>query len=103
MRKRLLALAVLACAAPAFAQQRPLDTQDPETIGAGRVLLEGGISGAHNISYPASGFKGDLWQLPVVGVNVGISSIADLQISGGPYNYMSITSRQPAPLAGVVT
>jgi len=96
-------LALFAWAASAAAQQRPLDTQDPETIGAGRVLLEGGISGAHNISYPASGFKGDLWQLPVVGVNVGISSIADLQITGGPYNYMSITSRQPAPLAGVVT
>jgi outer membrane putative beta-barrel porin/alpha-amylase len=96
-------LALVAWAAPAAAQQRPLDTQDPETIGAGRVLLEGGISAAHNITYPASGFKGDLWQLPVLGVNVGLSSIADLQITGGPYNYMSITSRQPAPLAGVVT
>src|SRR5438128_8713522 len=26
----------------AFAQQRPLVTQDPETIGAGRILIEGG-------------------------------------------------------------
>jgi hypothetical protein len=101
--KTIVVLAFLTCAAPAAAQQRPLDTQDPETIGAGRVLIEGGISGAHGVMYPLSGLEGNLWQLPVLGVDVGISSIADLQITGGPYNYLSITSRQPAPLAGLVT
>jgi len=103
VHKLRFALAFLACAAPAFAQQRPLETQDPETIGAGRVLVDGGISGAHDITYPLSGFKGNLWQLPVLGLNVGLSSIADLQITGGPYNYFAITSRQPGPLADVVT
>src|SRR5690349_11834603 len=97
------ALFFLACAAPALAQQRPLDTQDPETIGGGRVLVEGGVSAAHEMTYPLSGFKGNLWQVPVVGLNIGLSSIADLQITGGPYNYLSITSRQPGPLTGVVT
>ena len=101
--KTIVALALLAWAAPAAAQQRPLDTQDPETIGAGRVLIEAGISGAHGVMYPLSGLEGNLWQLPVLSVDVGISSIADVQITGGPYNYMSITSRQPAPLAGLVT
>jgi outer membrane putative beta-barrel porin/alpha-amylase len=83
------ALFFLACAAPALAQQRP--------------LVEGGISAAHEMTYPLSGFKGNLWQVPVLGLNIGLSSIADLQITGGPYNYLSITSRQPGPLAGVVT
>ncbi|HUK35826.1 MAG TPA: transporter [Vicinamibacterales bacterium] len=103
MHKLGLVLTFAACAATASAQQRPLDTQDPETIGAGRVLVEGGITGAQDITYPLSGFKGNLWELPVLGVNVGLSSIADLQITGGPYNYLSITSRQPGPLADVVT
>jgi hypothetical protein len=104
VRQLVLALAIFACAAPAAAQQRPLDTQDPETIGAGRVLLEGGISAANDVTYPLSGLTGNLWQLPVLGVNVGLSSIADLQITGGPLNYLSITSRDPsAPLAGVMT
>ena len=85
VRKLGLLLALFACAAPASAQQRPLETQDPETIGADRVLLEGWISAAHEMTYPQYGFKGDLWQLPVLGVNVGLSSIADLQITGGPY------------------
>ena len=102
MHKLGFVLALLVCAAPAAAQQRPLDTQDPETIGVGRVLLEGGISAANDVAYPLSGLKGNLWQLPVVGLNVGLSSIADLQVTGGPYNYLSISSRSPAPLAGVV-
>jgi hypothetical protein len=101
--KTIFVLALLACAPTAAAQQRPLDTQDPETIGAGRVLIEGGISAAHSVSYPLSGLEGNLWQLPVLGIDVGISSIADIQLTGGPYNSLSITSRQPAPLASLVT
>ena len=97
-----MTLALFASAATAAAQQRPLDTQDPETIGAGRVLVEGGVSAARDITYTQSGLKGTLWQVPVVGLNVGLSSIADLQISGGPFNYLSITSRQLAPLTGVL-
>lgn len=102
MHKLGFVFALLACAVPAAAQQRPLDTQDPETLGAGRVLFEGGISAAKDVTYPLSGLKGNLWQLPVLGLNIGLSSIADLQITGGPYNYLSISSRQPAPLSGVV-
>jgi hypothetical protein len=34
---------VLLVPAVALAQQRPLVTEDPETIGAGRVLIEGGV------------------------------------------------------------
>jgi hypothetical protein len=101
--KTIFVLALLAWAPTAAAQQRPLDTQDPETIGAGRVLIEGGISGAHSMTYPLSGLEGNLWQLPVLGVDVGVSSIADIQLTGGPYNFLSITSRQPAPLASQVT
>src|SRR5712672_1675140 len=72
--KTIFVLVLLAWAPAAAAQQRPLDTQDPETIGAGRMLIE-----------------------------VGISSIADIQLTGGPYNYLTITSRQPAPLGSLVT
>ena len=98
-----LVVSLVACAGVASAQQRPLITQDPETIGAGRVLVEGGITASHDITYPLSGFKGNLWQLPTLGVNVGLSSIADLQITGGPYDVLSITSRTPGPLTSVVT
>jgi hypothetical protein len=87
----------------AGAQQRPVETQDPETIGAGHVLVEAGISFAHDEFYPLSGLQGNLWQLPVIGLDVGLGSIADLQLTGGPYNRLSITDRRPsAPLAYLV-
>jgi hypothetical protein len=99
--KRVFAIAfVLAFwAASAQAQQRPLLTEDPETIGAGLVLLEGGVDNQREVFYPASGLQGNLLRLPTLGVSFGISSIAELQIDGGLYNRLSITSREDAPLS----
>jgi hypothetical protein len=94
-----LAVAVLAWTASAQAQQRPLVTEDPETIGAGLVLLEGGFDQQHEVFYPASGLQGNLLRIPTLGVSFGISSIAELQVDGGLYNRLSITSRQEAPLS----
>jgi|KBSSwiStaDraftv2_1062776.scaffolds.fasta_scaffold60928_2 hypothetical protein len=96
-------LALLAIARSASAQQRPLLTEDPEVVGAGRVLIEGGIDGAHDAHYPLSGLEGNLWRVPALGISFGISSIAELQIDGGPYNHLSITKRKPAPLSNLVT
>jgi len=86
----------------AAAQQRPLVTEDPETIGAGNVLLEAGVDVQRDLFYPASGLRGNLLRFPTVGVSFGISSIAELQIDGGFYNRLSIESREPAPLSGML-
>lgn len=99
----LAVVTLLTIARSASAQQRPLLTEDPEVVGAGRVLFEGGIDGAHDAHYPLSGLEGNLWRLPVLGISFGISSIAEVQIDGGPYNHLSITKRQPAPLSNLVT
>src|SRR5262245_51887952 len=89
---------------PGFAQQRPLVTEDPETIGAGRILLEGGIDYAKDQPYPVSGLEGNLLRVPTIGVSFGLSSIAELQIDGGFYNRLEISSRNArAPLASLVT
>jgi len=96
-------LGVLALPCRAAAQQRPLITEDPEPIGAGRVLLEGGVDAAHGVEYPVSGLKGNLWRIPSVGISVGISSIAELQIDGGLYDKLSITERRIAPLSHLLT
>jgi hypothetical protein len=99
----LIAAATAALAGTAAAQQRPLITEDPETIGAGRVLVEAGFDAAHDQQYPVSGLTGNLIRLPTVGISVGLSSIAELQIDGGFYSRLSITGRQPAPLSSALT
>jgi hypothetical protein len=99
-----LAVVVLTCSSPAFAQQRPLLTEDPETIGAGRVLIEGGLDASHNYQNPVSGLKGDLLSVPTLGLSFGLSSIAELQIDGTLFNRLNVTSRNPnAPLASFLT
>jgi hypothetical protein len=103
MRTTLTTLVISLCAATAFAQQRPLVTQDPETIGAGRVLLEGGVDYARDAIYPVSGLKGNLLSLPLIGISIGVSSIAEMQIDHVSYNRLSITDRRPAPLSSLVT
>jgi hypothetical protein len=103
---RILFVAVtLACLpAVAAAQQRPLVTEDPEAIGGGRVLLETGVDYGRGVDYPVSGLTGQLLRVPLIGVSVGISSIAELQLDGGLYNRLSITEQNPAaPLANLVT
>jgi hypothetical protein len=103
---RTIALAAaLACLpAVAAAQQRPLVTEDPETIGSGRLLLEAGFDYGRGVEYPVSGLTGQLLRLPLIGVSIGISSIAEIQFDGGLYNRLGITERDPdAPLADLVT
>jgi hypothetical protein len=102
---RLLFAAVLfaSTSSLAFAQQRPLVTEDPEPVGAGRVLIEGGFDFSHDVVYPASGHEGNLWRVPTLGISVGISSIAEFQLDGGLYNHLSITDRNAAPLSDLVT
>jgi hypothetical protein len=95
-----LAIALAARGVPASAQQRPLVTEDPETVGAGNILLEGGFDEWRDVTYPASGLKGNLLRLPTLGVSFGLSSIAELQIDGGLYNRLNITRRLDGPLAG---
>ena len=96
-----LALAALVPAAPAAAQQ-PLATQDPQTIGGGQVLVRSEFSYSWGDVYPLTGLTGNLWQLPVLGVDVGLGPIADLQIAGGPYDRLSITNRAAAPFSAIV-
>jgi hypothetical protein len=97
-------LFTLCVAWPAAAQQRPLLTEDPEPIGAGRILVEGGLDVAHDQHYPVSGLDGNLLRFPTIGVSFGLSSIAELQIDGSFYNRLNISNRnRSAPLASLVT
>ena len=102
-RQFLASVALVLLPLSASAQQRPLITEDPETIGAGRILTEAGFDYGTSVSYPASGLEGDLLRLPLIGVSVGVSSIAEIQIDGGFYNRLSVSERHAAPLSDMVT
>ena len=87
----------------AQAQSRPLITEDPETVPAGHMLLEGGMDYGFDAFFPASGLKGTLWRIGTFGLSVGLSSIAEVQLDGGLRNRLTIKSMDPsAPLADML-
>lgn len=101
-RRAAVALLLALTPAAARAQQRPALTEDPQPIGAGRVLADAAVEFGRDVVFSAAGLRGDLWNIGVVGVNVGISSIAELQIEGIAWKTLAISNRQPAPLAPAV-
>jgi len=103
MRIFLISVMISLATGAAFAQQRPLLTEDPETVGAGRVLLEGGIEYDRDAMYPVSGLQGNLLRLPILGMSIGVSSIAEIQIDQVSFSRLTITGRQLAPLSDLVT
>jgi len=100
MRSIMLPLLMLAAALPAVAQQRPLETEDPEVIGAGRMLIEFGVDYSRDHVNQVSGLRGNLFTVPTLGVSMGVSSIAEIQMHLGGYQQLTITERNPgAPFA----
>lgn len=85
----------------AHAQQRPLVTEDPETIGTGRILLEGGFSFESDQAFPANVIEGDVRRLGSFGASVGISPTAEIQIDGGLLQRLDVTAR-PLLAPGVI-
>jgi len=80
-------------AQPALGQQRPLQTEDPEVIGAGRILFEAGVDYRRDVFLPVSGLRGNLLQIPPMGVSIGVSSIAELQLDAGLYQTFTVTEQ----------
>jgi len=104
MRLRLAVLALTLLIRPALgaAQQRPLLTEDPESVGSGIVLMEAGFDYQRDQHFPVSGLTGHLRSLPRFGVSIGVSSIAEVQIDGVSYDTLNITNRTRAPLSGLL-
>lgn len=96
-------VSALLFAGSAFAQQRPLVTEDPETVGSGLILVEAGFDHQKRVFFPVSGLTGDLLRLPTLGISFGVSSIAEIQVDGSPYQRLNVTEREPAALAHLLT
>jgi hypothetical protein len=108
MRRSIVTVALIVTAvigigaAAAEAQQRPLVTEDPETVGTGRVLVETGLTYARDRTFSGSGLTGNLLEVPQIGLSIGVGPIAEIQLDGGLYRRLSITGREPAPLSDLL-
>src|SRR5688572_812848 len=91
VKSAIVACALSFIASTAHAQQRPLVTEDPETIGSGRILLEGGFSLETGQAFPANAIEGDVARLASFGVSVGVSPLVELQVDGGLIQRLDVT------------
>ena len=89
-------------AGAARAQPRPLPAEPVDGPGAGNVELQTSVDYARDARFTLSGLGGDLWRVGLVRIDVGLSSIADFEISGGVRDHLIIRSRTEAPLSDLL-
>ena len=88
----------------AFAQQRPLLTEDVDITPAGTIEVAAGVDFLQNVKFPLSGLKGDLTRVGDIRVRTGFSGNVELQIEGTIQNYLAINSQiTPSPIPLNVT
>lgn len=89
---------VLSISTAAFAQQRPLLTEDVDIIAPGSLRIEAGIDFVQRAKYPVSGLTGDLTRAGVIGITIGLAPNVEVQIEGVAQNLLSINSRGPSAI-----
>ena len=77
----------------AYAQQRPLITEDVDIISPGSMRVQAGVDFMQRVRYPVSGLEGDLTRAPVIGVAIGLAPNVQIEIQGVAQNFLSINSR----------
>lgn len=88
----------------AFAQQRPLLTEDVDITPEGTIEVAAGVDFLQNVKFPLSGLKGDLTRVGDIRVRTGFSGNVELQIEGTLQNFLAINSQtatSPIPLTVV--
>ncbi len=96
---RLTGLIVLLTTISAFAQQRPLITEEVDIITKGVVRIGTGVDFLQNAKFPLSGLKGDLTRVGVIEVNAGFAPNVQIEVEGTLQNYLAINSATvPTPI-----
>src|SRR5262245_23988257 len=85
-----LVVFLIALSLPVFAQQRPLVTEDVETVKPGAARFEIGFDFLQDKDYPVSGLNGDLTRLGVVSLTFGLASIVEVEAGGVIQNFLSV-------------
>jgi hypothetical protein len=97
-RLLVVSIAILALAAIASAQQRPLLTEDVDIIKPGVIRIETGFEFLQNQRFPLSGLRGDVTRLADTRLSFGLAPNVEFQLEFTFQNFLSIKSRGPAAI-----
>lgn len=93
----------VAFAVQAYAQQRPLLTDDIDITPTGAFEVGAGVDFIQNAKFPLSGIRGDLTRVGDIRLKTGISSNVELQIEGTLQNFLAINSQGPSAIPLSIT
>jgi hypothetical protein len=80
-------------------QQRPLLTEDVDTVPSGAVRISAGVDFIQDAKFSLSGLKGDLTRVGNLTVSVGLNSNVQFEVEGTLQNFVAINSMQnPSPI-----
>ena len=99
--KRLFAIltAIFYLSISIFAQQRPLITEDVDTVPEGSARISAGVNFLQDARFPLSGLRGDLTQIGDVNISFGVARNVTFEIDGVAQNFLAINSVQnPTPI-----
>jgi hypothetical protein len=83
----------------ASAQQRPLLTEEVDTVPVGSVRIGAGVDFIQDVKFPLSGLKGDLTRVGVINLTIGVNSNVEFQIEGTLQNFLAVNSAlNPSPI-----
>jgi hypothetical protein len=98
-----LMVAGIFAAAPARAQDRPLQTPDADTVAPGVLRVEGGFDFLQSVQYPLSGLSGDETSIGVLDLRMGLARRVEVQLQGTVQNYLQVHNQIPAPVTPTLT
>lgn len=93
-----LLLCLVAQAAMAYGQQRPLLTEDVDVVKPGIIRVETGFEFLQDIKFPLSGLRGDMTKVLDTRLSFGLSPMVEFQMEWTPQSFLSIKGRGPTPL-----
>jgi hypothetical protein len=94
-----LPLLMLFAAFSAPAQQRPLLTEEVDTVPSGSIRVAAGVDFIQDAKFPLSGLKGDLTRVGVINITIGVNNNVEFQIEGTLQNFLAVNSAQnPSPI-----
>jgi len=99
---KVLLVAALSCIA-AFAQQRPLLTDDIDITPPGALDFAAGVDFFQDAKFPISGIRGDLTRVGDIRIRTGFSPNFEFQIEGAMQNFVAINSRTASAIPLRVT
>jgi hypothetical protein len=83
----------------ASAQQRPLLTEEVDTVPAGSIRISAGVDFIQDAKFPLSGLKGDLTRVGVINLTIGVNTNVEFQVEGTLQNFLAVNSAQnPSPI-----